>query len=301
MLRPSLVAIIGLTLISPAALAQTVSGSVGAGNALYSEGKYDEALKQYKAAQVESPTDERIMFNLGNAQYKLGWHDEALSEHLMSAQSVDPKIRAQSHYNSGNALYRMGRLEDAVEQYLKALEIDPDDEDAKFNLEFVRQEIRRRMNEQQQRREQQQKEKEQEKKDSNDQSSAKQAGQQPEEKTEPSQQEGEQQKKQDGTKGKQEQEPQPEGPPEEEKSRPPEGSGQEEQGQEPQTTPEPSAVDGNSQRWLDAIEAESAENMKEFLRKQQPGGAIVYPQGLVTARWPGNELRKGQVYFPPTI
>lgn len=278
MLRPNLVAIIGLALLSPAALAQTVSGSIGAGNALYSEGKYDEALKQYKAAQVESPADERIMFNLGNAQYKLGQHDDALSEYLMSAQSADPKIRAESHYNSGNALYRMGRLEDAVEQYLKTLEIDPDDEDAKFNLEFVRQEIRRRMNEQQQRREQQQKEREQEKKEPNDQDSAKQPGQQPEEKTEPSQQEGEQQKKQEEPKGKQDEEPQPEGPPEQGQARPPEGPAQEEQGQEPQTTPEPIAVDGNSQRWLDAIEAESAENMKEFLRKQQPGGAIVYPQ-----------------------
>ena len=34
----------------------------------------------------------------------------------------------------------------------------------------------------------------------------------------------------------------------------------------------------NIQRWLDAIEAETAENMKEFLRERQPMDVIVYPE-----------------------
>ena len=165
MLRLSLLVTLIVALVVTHAFAESAGGSVRSGNALYQEDKYEEALEKYQAAQVESPGDERIMFNLGNAQYRLDNHEKALSEFLKAAQSDDDEIRAQSHYNAGNALYRAGRLEDAVEQYLDALEIDPDDEDAKYNLEFVRNEIRRRKEEQKQRQEQQQQQKDQQQKD----------------------------------------------------------------------------------------------------------------------------------------
>ena len=47
-------------------------------------------------------------------------------------------------------------MERAIEHYQKALELNPEDQDAKYNLEFVRDEIRRRMEEAQKRQEQQQ-------------------------------------------------------------------------------------------------------------------------------------------------
>ncbi|UCD58964.1 MAG: tetratricopeptide repeat protein [Candidatus Hydrogenedentota bacterium] len=271
MLWPSLLAIIGLALLAPAAFAETAADSVRAGNSLYSESKYEEALKKYKAAQVESPTDERIMFNLGNAQYKLGQHNEALSGYLRAAQSANPEIQAQSHYNSGNALYRMGRLEDAVEQYLKALEIDPDDEDAKFNLEFVRQEIRRRMNEQQQRQEERQdkEDKGQVKKEPDGKDSAEQKDQQSRQQSEDSQKEPARQENEHEQSTGREKDTKTEHSP---------GADQGERQRERQVVPEQGMGEENLQRWLDAIEAETAENTKEFLRRQQSGEAIAYPK-----------------------
>jgi tetratricopeptide (TPR) repeat protein len=72
------------------------------------------------------------------------------------ALSGDPDLREAALYNLGNCAYRQGRLQEAVELYRAALEIDPDDEDAKFNLEFVRDEIRRRHEEAQKRQQEQQ-------------------------------------------------------------------------------------------------------------------------------------------------
>jgi hypothetical protein len=36
--------------------------------------------------------------------------------------------------------------------------------------------------------------------------------------------------------------------------------------------------DENIQRWLDAVEAESARNMKDFLKKQQPNQVFSSPE-----------------------
>jgi tetratricopeptide (TPR) repeat protein len=96
MCRRNLLAIAILFVLAPAASAETAAGSVREGNALYLEGNYDEALKKYQAAQVESPADSRIMFNLGDAQYKLESHEEALSEYLRAASAGNEKTSGQS-------------------------------------------------------------------------------------------------------------------------------------------------------------------------------------------------------------
>ncbi|MBI5115927.1 tetratricopeptide repeat protein [Candidatus Poribacteria bacterium] len=266
-------AVIGFALFAATGYCESVSGSVRKANSLYAEGKYEEALKEYKAAQVDSPNDERIMFNLGNAQYKLGRYDEALSEYTMSAGDTNPRIRAQSRYNAGNALYRAGKLEEAVEQYRKALENDPNDEDSKFNLEFVQREIRRRMNEQQKRQQEQGKQGKQgqDKQDSKEGSQGKQSDKQQGQQNQNQQQEASQQEKKQQQDTGQEKEKQTG---ELREAEPQEQSGAGEQSSEEHAVEggqEKNVDKENVQRWLDAIEAESTENMKEFLRKQQRG------------------------------
>ena len=273
MYRRNLLAIAILFLTAPAALAQTATGSVREGNSLYLEGQYDKALKQYQAAQVESPADRRIMFNLGDAQYRLENHEEALSEYLRAAPGADEKIGAQSHYNAGNALYRAGRLEDAIKQYLKALEIDPEEEDAKYNLEFVRREIRRREEQQQQRKEQQKEQEQKEQQPPEDESSD-ETGEPQEQNQEPDKPEGQQPQenpRQNQEEPEQENGSQPEPAPEENQNKQP-GSPKKE------SAPEQNVSDENMQRWLDAVEAESAENMKDFLKKQQPNQIVSSPE-----------------------
>lgn len=267
--RHSLIAIVILALVASAAYAETVGGSVREGNSLYREEKYEGALKKYKAAQVESPSDERIMFNLGNAQYRLDSHEEALSEYLGASLADDDQMEAHSHYNAGNALYRAGRLEEAVDQYLGTLELTPADEDAKHNLEFVRNEIRRRMERQQQRRQEQQKEKEKEQKESESLDGSGQPGEKDKESQQKNeQQQGEQPEKKESDRQKSDQPPKPQGADQKEQPEPAE--------QKP--VPRQELSEKNLQRWLDSVEAETAENMKAFLRKQQPARVTAYPE-----------------------
>lgn len=112
-------------------------------------GRFDRALEGFLDRQVARPEDPRLLMNVGAARFKLNDFEgaaQAFAEAAAKAPDGDP-IRARAFYDLGNVAYRQGRLEQAVQQYEAALAIDPEDEDARYNLEFVRQEIRRRLEE----------------------------------------------------------------------------------------------------------------------------------------------------------
>jgi len=122
----------------------------------YARGLYDQALEGFTDLQVEYPEDPEVALNLGSAHYQMKNLEDADRAFSRAALSSDDLLRQEALYNLGNSSYRQGRLQEAVELYKAALELDPDGEDAKFNLEFVRDEIRRRHEEAQNRQDQQQ-------------------------------------------------------------------------------------------------------------------------------------------------
>ena len=127
----------------------------------YEAGIYEQALSGFVDMQVERPDDPAVALNLGSVYYQMRNYEEADRAFFGATLSTDESLREQGLYNLGNSAFRQGRLEEAVELYKAALEIDPDDEDAKFNLEFVRDEIRRRHEEAQKRQEEQQQQQQQ--------------------------------------------------------------------------------------------------------------------------------------------
>jgi Ca-activated chloride channel family protein len=48
----------------------------------------------------------------------------------------------------GNALFRINKLDESIVAYKKALELNPSDMDAKFNLEFAREQIKKKKEQQ---------------------------------------------------------------------------------------------------------------------------------------------------------
>ncbi len=120
----------------------------------YAAGRYDIALQKFVDRQVERPDDPAVALNLGATHYKMKNYEEADRALATAALASDTALREEALYNLGNSAYRQDRLGEAVELYKAALEINPEDEDAKFNLEFVRNEIRRRHEEAQKRQQQ---------------------------------------------------------------------------------------------------------------------------------------------------
>lgn len=107
------------------------------GNQHYVQQKYDQALEYYNQAGHKLQKEPKVHFNRGAALFKLGRYDPAQQAFKNSASSEDPDLRKKIFYNLGNTHFAQGNLKDAKINYRKALEIDPNYDDARFNLELA--------------------------------------------------------------------------------------------------------------------------------------------------------------------
>jgi Ca-activated chloride channel family protein len=156
---------LGLVLLPVAVAAQAPDeephsppGEYASAYEAWDAGAYDQALRGFADHLTERPDDPELSLNVGAAHYKLNDLEAADSQFYRAAAIGDDELRAQALYNLGNSAYRQNRLEDAVDFYMASLEANPADLDAKFNLEFVREEMRRRQQQNQDGQDQQQNE-----------------------------------------------------------------------------------------------------------------------------------------------
>ena len=111
--------------------------SVETANARFAAGDYQGALAAYRDLQVPLPGAPQLSINAGNALHMLTEYSRALPDYSKAIDGAAPDLRAIAQYDRGNTLYRLGRLEDARDAYRESLRLEPNDRDAKFNLELV--------------------------------------------------------------------------------------------------------------------------------------------------------------------
>lgn len=108
-----------------------------AGNSMYEEGNFGGALQAYQAAQVVEPDSPEFYFNAANALIQLQEYDKAVSALELSLQNADDALKAQAYYSMGNIYYLQEQYTEAIDAYRQVLLINPDDEDARHNLELA--------------------------------------------------------------------------------------------------------------------------------------------------------------------
>jgi Ca-activated chloride channel family protein len=119
-----------------AAHAQNEKVLIKKGNEAYEKKEYDNAITNYQKATEKSPSNSTAQYNLGNALYKNKKTDEAIKAYdnaLSNAASKDDKSR--SFYNKGVVLQNNKKLPECIEAYKNALKLNPQDEDARQNLQ----------------------------------------------------------------------------------------------------------------------------------------------------------------------
>ncbi len=174
--------IVGLTALALLATACSPSAAklTGTGNEAFAQQAYEEALRSYQQAQAESPALAEPFYNAANVLYREGKYEEALKE-LQKAASFPQadKVAQASLFNAGNSAYNTKSWETAIESYRQTLLRNPDDVDAKHNLELALQQQQQEQQDQQQQdqQSQDQQQQDQQKQDQQKQDQQKQDGQ----------------------------------------------------------------------------------------------------------------------------
>ena len=135
----------------------------------FDEGQYSLAEKEYAATLAKEPKVPKLEFNLGSAAYKSGNYAEAATAFQNTLHTSDVPVQQNAYYNLGNTQYRVGQAtekanpqatikawEQAVQSYDAALQIKPDDADAKFNRDLVQKKLEQLKQQQQQQQKQNQ-------------------------------------------------------------------------------------------------------------------------------------------------
>lgn len=132
-----------------------------AGNERFAESAYEDAIAEYRLAQVDEPDVAEPYYNSANAYNRLSQVDAALAQTEQALKTADPALAAQAWYNLGNAFFDAEQWPQAVEAYQESLRLQPDDLDAKHNLELALQKLEEQQQQQEQEQEQQEQEQEQ--------------------------------------------------------------------------------------------------------------------------------------------
>jgi tetratricopeptide (TPR) repeat protein len=108
-----------------------------AGNALYDQTNYRDAVNAYQSAQVDAPDQPEPYYNAGSALAQSGDVDRAIAALNQALKTADDNLAAKAYYNLGNVYFGMSRFDDAIQAYQQALLRNPEDTDARYNLELA--------------------------------------------------------------------------------------------------------------------------------------------------------------------
>lgn len=185
-----------MTAIAPAH-ADKAYTSNESGIKTYESGNYQESADHFTEAAVERPDSPDIKFNLGTALSGKKETDEALRQLGTAAEGFnDTGKKAAAHFNAGNARFLTGDLEGAIDDYIRAVKLDQQSEDIRFNLERAVRKLKEQEKQQQQDKDsEQEQKKDEEQEDEEQESKTKNTDQQ--EQQDDQQQESDQQQSED--------------------------------------------------------------------------------------------------------
>jgi Ca-activated chloride channel family protein len=132
--------------------AASVKDTVHRGNKLYEKGSYSEAIKQYDQSLIDQPQLSETKYNKANCYFRLDDIAKAIDLYgEVAAESKNMELVAKAKYNLGNCYFRQGNkqkdsnlqkaienLQTAIACWRSALEINPQNEKAKRNIEVAR-------------------------------------------------------------------------------------------------------------------------------------------------------------------
>lgn len=130
--------------------AQSIRGLVNDGVDKYEESNYAEAEVNFKKGLEANGESFESKFNLGDAIYKQGRFEEALEEFKNSAPlAKTDEAKAGIFHNIGNTFVKSKKLQESIAAYKEALKLNPNDMETKYNLSYALKQMQNQQNNQQ--------------------------------------------------------------------------------------------------------------------------------------------------------
>ena len=121
------------------------------GNALYNEGRYQEAMKQYKLALDVNPSSVVGKYNMGLSELRIGSNAGDTTEtakkmlesgvkymqQVANMGSSRPDLASRANYNLGNVAFNSQDYGSAINYYKQALRLNQNDNNARRNLRIA--------------------------------------------------------------------------------------------------------------------------------------------------------------------
>lgn len=107
------------------------------GNTLTNAFDFDDAIHAYSSAQVSDPDNPVPYINVAKAYFEQGNLDVAVEVLEQAILRGDESIQVQAHYNLGNFYFMSQQMDEAILAYREALIINPNDGNARHNLELA--------------------------------------------------------------------------------------------------------------------------------------------------------------------
>jgi Ca-activated chloride channel family protein len=134
-----------LSVLFTRAESQEADQVIQKGNDLYKQQQYDKAESVYKEVLDKNKENTTAKFNYANSLIKQEKKSEAIKELDELAATINEKeLKSKTFYNKGVILSGQQRLEESIEAYKNALRQNPNDKEARENLQKALLELKKK-------------------------------------------------------------------------------------------------------------------------------------------------------------
>ena len=130
-------ALLLLAVVMVACSQDSLNSKIEEANELFDSGAFQAALETYQDLLAQRPDVRELSYNTGNTLHRLGNYERAIVDTRRALPPTDVRLGAITYYALGNHYLALENLELAFDAFRNALLLDPNDLDAKHNLELT--------------------------------------------------------------------------------------------------------------------------------------------------------------------
>src|SRR5688572_21389972 len=125
--------------------AQEADKDIQKANDLYKQQQYQQAETVYNEVLEKEPSNNTAKYNRAITLYKQAKPDEAIKAFDdLAFKTEDKEIKEKSYYNKGAVLSAQKKVEESIDAYKNALRHNPNDKEARENLQKALLELKKK-------------------------------------------------------------------------------------------------------------------------------------------------------------